>query len=325
MTTELLPVSLPDVFSSRLRDSRRPPDGKLHCSSDLVGSLRHSQLRAAGAPERPSTTADDVVLMTGTLWHSWANEALLEARLPVMQEVKLDRWMPEGWSGTADWVFWSDEHKGFVLGDLKTIKGDGIPWIIRDGTKPEHLWQLSAYYWALVKAGFPMVKGVAVLYWPKDRGTRSDASVVPTVQECEPFGMEVVLEQMQERWQLTKAYLADVDSMRTYAEGGTTKYVGWDAPHSWFLRDSLAPEQERVQKVAWNAAAGGWDLRLVPHWSAAYCPFEAPLCGCSEHGITKIGSYSLDGLYTPRKGYQESSPLVQPDQWDIARRRKGAQ
>jgi hypothetical protein len=30
-------------------------------------------------------------------------------------------------------------EKGFVLGDLKTIKGDGIPWIIKDGAKLEHL------------------------------------------------------------------------------------------------------------------------------------------------------------------------------------------
>lgn len=78
------------------REMRRPPDGLLHASGDLVGSLRDAQLRAAGAPMRPFSVADEVVLMTGTLWHTWANEALLAARLPVMQEVKLDRWLPEG-------------------------------------------------------------------------------------------------------------------------------------------------------------------------------------------------------------------------------------
>jgi hypothetical protein len=51
--------------------------------------------------------------------------------------VKLDRWMPEGWSGTADWVFWNADLGGFVLGDLETIKGDGITWIEKDGAKSE--------------------------------------------------------------------------------------------------------------------------------------------------------------------------------------------
>jgi tetratricopeptide (TPR) repeat protein len=41
----------------------------------LVRSLRHAQLTAAGAPRRPTTLTDDVVLMTGTLWHQFADDA----------------------------------------------------------------------------------------------------------------------------------------------------------------------------------------------------------------------------------------------------------
>jgi len=52
-----------------------------------------------------------------------------------MEEVNLTAWMPEGWSGTADYVFYNAEARGFVLGDLKTIKGDGITWIERDGAR----------------------------------------------------------------------------------------------------------------------------------------------------------------------------------------------
>ena len=59
--------------------------------------------------------------MTGTLWHGWAHEALVRTGMPFMQEVKLDRWLPEGWSGTADWVFWNADLGGFVLGDMKTM------------------------------------------------------------------------------------------------------------------------------------------------------------------------------------------------------------
>jgi len=67
-----------------------------------VGSLRDAQLRAAGAPERPSGLADDVVLMKGRC-------------------------------GTTGRIKPSCRLGGFVLGDLTTIKGNGIPWINNDG------------------------------------------------------------------------------------------------------------------------------------------------------------------------------------------------
>ena len=67
-----------------------------------------------------------------------------------MAEVNLTPWMPTGWSGTADWLFWHPEYEGFVLGDLKTSKGEAIKWKERDGMSEEHLWQLSAYWHALI-------------------------------------------------------------------------------------------------------------------------------------------------------------------------------
>jgi hypothetical protein len=67
-------------------------------------------------------------------------------------------------------VFWNADLRGFVLGDMKTIKGDGVAWIEKDGAKKEHIAQLSRYWHALVAMGLPMVKGFGVLYWPKDRG-----------------------------------------------------------------------------------------------------------------------------------------------------------
>src|SRR5262245_31164766 len=78
-----------DAISRRRRCSaemRLPADVLLHASGDLVGSIHHAQLRAAGAPQRPATVANEVVLMTGT---TPANEALLASRIPVMQEVSV--------------------------------------------------------------------------------------------------------------------------------------------------------------------------------------------------------------------------------------------
>jgi len=58
------------LLNNTLRGDRRPPDGKLHPSGDLIGSLRHAQLRAAGAPTIESEIVSDTRLMTGTQWHS---------------------------------------------------------------------------------------------------------------------------------------------------------------------------------------------------------------------------------------------------------------
>jgi hypothetical protein len=123
-----------------------------------------------------------VVLMTGTLWHSWANEALMGAGLPVMQEVKLTQWMPDGWSGTADWVFYNADLRGFVLGDLKTIKGDGIPWIERDGAKLEHRWQWFAYWCALREASNRS---------PRLQGRLSGAQSVTLIQKRHRIGRDL--------------------------------------------------------------------------------------------------------------------------------------
>lgn len=307
----ILPVDVPGLLQERLRSMRRPPDGLLHPSGDLVGSLRHAQLRAAGAPTRPTELADDVVLMTGTMWHEFAHAALVDAGHPVMIEVKLTPWLPEGWAGTADWVFFDPDRGAFVLGDKKTIKGDGLQWVERDGVKAEHLWQLSAYWHALYDMGLPLVKGFGVLYWPKDRGTRLDTLPRPLVQDCEPLPRETVFGEMESRWAATKTYLDAVyPSVR----------IGHESPD--YLNEFLAPEQERVQKVSWSKPTSTFDLKLVPHWTARYCPFPPELCGCGEQGVTKIGAFDLDGDYRPRKGYESIEPTTRPDAKDLNRRRR---
>lgn len=58
-----------------------------------------------------------------------AHDALVSAGTTFMQEVKLDRWLPTGWSGPADWAFFVAERGAFVLGDIKTIKGNGVQYI----------------------------------------------------------------------------------------------------------------------------------------------------------------------------------------------------
>ena len=322
----MLHFDLTELLEKQLADERRPPDGLLHPSGDLIGSLRHAQLRAAGAPTVASEIVSDVRLMTGTMWHSFFEATFRQARLPVMTEVRLDRWLPEGWTGTADWLMWSDEYRAFVLGDLKTIKGEGMTFVERDGIKDEHLWQLSAYWYAAEAMGIPLVKTFLVLYLPQNVPTGE--SVSPFLAEGRPLDREIVMFQMQDRWAKTKAYLAELDATKrrhlnqASATVGVTPYAHFlSPPYAGYINDKLAPEQERVQILRWNGKQGVYDVKLAPHWSAAYCPYPNELCACSEQGTEKIGQfrfYEGDGLpdnldsvyYDPRKGYEDIEPTV---------------
>lgn len=305
-------MDLTSLLRQRLAESRRPPDGKLHPSGDLLGSLRHAQLRLAGAPTIESQIVSDTRLMTGTMWHSYLGEMLVRSGVPFMQEVKVTPGLPEGWSGTADAVFWDPDCRGFVLGDFKTIKGEGMKWVLKDGAKEEHIWQLSSYWHALYNMGLPMVKGFAVWYLPQNDTTERDELIEPVLMECDPLPRDLLWGVMEDRWAACQGYLVSLDY--------------FDGAYSGFVTDKLAPEIGRVQKLYWNGKQKVFDLKLMPHWSAQFCPYPEELCGCSTQGSNKIGHYTLDGEYVPRKEdeFKDIEPLIEPSASDYRSKRKEA-
>lgn len=323
---ELIPVDLTSLFIEAIEADKRPPDGKLHASSDLVGSLRHTQLRAIGAPQRPANIASQIRLMTGTLWHRFLESLLHANGIEVHTEVKLDEWLPSGWSGTADYVFKHPEYDAYVLGDLKTTKGESMFFINRDGAKREHIWQLSAYFWALVDAGKPMLDSVGVLYVPMNDISSGDTPA-PSWQEVTPIPRDVIHPVMEERSESVSTLRADIalegyrfdsngllEEFRVPGWSENTKLLEW-------LGEVLAPEQEREQKKVWDGKKSVYNVVLTPHWSAAYCDWDEPLCNCRNQGQTKIGEYNLDGDYTPRKGYENIEPVVSPTRKELNERR----
>lgn len=301
----LFPHDLPNVFLGEIKEQQRPPDGLLHASSDLTGSLRHVMLRAVGAPSKSRSIASGIRLMHGTLWHEWFHSILIKRGIPFFHELNLTPYMPEGWGGTADWVFWHPEYHAFILGDLKTTKGEGMFWINKAGAKDEHIWQLSAYFHALVAMGLPMVNGAGVMYWPMNDTTDSDV-IMPSIQEVEPLPEEVVVGRMSERWAQVKQYKESLPW-----EGGEILLRELGVSDS-YLTDDLAPVQERIQKIVWSKPQGVFNVVLTPHWSARFCDYAAPLCTCSEPGTTKIGHYTLEGEFVTREGFEDVHPLVRP-------------
>ena len=318
----MLPIDVVQVVSGRLTEDIRPfNDGKLHPSSDLVGSLRHSMLRAAGAPTIESKFTQNLTLWIGRQIHHMVGDSLEAKGVPVMREVSVEPWLPDGWTGTADLVFYDPAKDGWVLADVKGQKGESFRFLQQDGAKEEHIWQVSAYWWALYDMGLPMVDGFTMIYLPKNDTTDKWDRVEPMAIECDVLDQEVVWDVMTQRWEDTSEYLQSV-----YGHSG-------EAPEHW-INEYLAEPQERVQKMWWNGKQGVWDIKLAPHWSADYCPFPNELCDCSEQPTNKIGHWQIEEIpvahtpeikvhdveYVPRKGYEDIEPQLKPTSQEVDKR-----
>lgn len=284
----------------------------------LNGSIRHAQLDVAGAPKVASEVMSEITLWTGTLWHDWLHNTLRNLGVPYMAEIDVTPWLPPGWGGRPDGVFFHPDSREWVLGDYKTQKGEGMRFILRDGAKEEHRFQTSLYWHGLRKMGLPMSKKIGVLYLPKNDTRRKDEIIEPVLMDFEPIPTR----------QLTSIAKTRLNRVLTYEESlpfvpssVQIRELGTDPDEielpaleegDW-LTDALDPVQERQQRVYFDGKTETWDVKLVPHWSAAYCPFPDTLCDCNTHGETKIGMYDVDGsTYIPRKGYEDIEPIVTP-------------
>jgi hypothetical protein len=295
MVNELLPFDITEILHTERQKERRPNDFLLHASSHLEGSLRHAQLDVAGAPKLEESLTRDMPLWIGTLLHEEIHRMLRKVGVPYMAEVNMNPWLPRGWGGTADAFIWNPQLKAFVLTDFKSSKGAGMKWIERDGAKVEHVKQTSAYWHAARKMGLPLAKKVGVYYLPKD----GDAE--PLLVDFDPLPVKELAKTMRDRHGSVSDYVSSLPKPNPrplYTEE--------------YVTDALAPVQERQQRIYYDKTTDTWDVKLVPHWSTAYCPFPDELCDCRTQGTTKIGTYDFDGTYWPRKGYEQIEPTVTP-------------
>ncbi|MDE2101494.1 MAG: hypothetical protein KGL39_29885 [Patescibacteria group bacterium] len=238
----------------------------------------------------------------GSLVHEDIHRILRKIGVPYMAEVNMTPWLPRGWGGTADAFVWNPDLKAFVLTDFKTSKGESMKYIANGGAKIEHVKQTSAYWHAAKKMGLPLVKKIGVYYLPKN-DTRG-GGVEPLLMEFEPVPVRDLAKDMKYRHGRVTEY---VDSLPYFLRDRID-----GAPVEHWVTDALEPVQQREQKLYWDRYSDTWELKLVPHWSAAYCPYPHELCDCGSQGTTKIGFYDFDGTYYPRDGYEDIAPLVSP-------------
>ena len=297
MSRDLLTVDLAGVIDAGIRSDR--DDGMLHPSTHLAAPLRHAQLDRAGAPKPQRPFADQMTLHIGTMIHEWLHDELRKQGVPYMAEVNLGPWMPPGWNGTADAVVWNPELKAFVLVDFKTSKGESIQYRERSGASEEHILQTSIYWHALRKMGVPLAKAIGVLYIPKNQ-TRS-GDIRPLLVDFDPLPVRKLKAQMDERKRAVDKYLCSLPKPNPRPL----------LPDE-FVTEELAPEPDMEQRIYTDKATGRQVLKLVPKWMTRYCPYEAPLCTCSSQKSFVIGSFTDDGGYVPRAGYEDIAPEVAP-------------
>jgi hypothetical protein len=305
----VLPFDFTEIICEELDAGRRPNDGLLHASSHLTGSLRHAQLDVVGAPKVESDLISNLRMFTGTMYHTWLADTMRKQGIPFMAEVNLTPWMPLGWGGTADYLILNPDLDAFVLADLKTTKGEGMFYIKRDGAKLEHKWQLSMY-WHAAKKMFggtaKIAKVVAVLYLPLNDTRNKEEAIEPTLVDFEPIPLDELLATATFRAEAVAEYKSSIGLGSVIVRGPEQMEL------ADFLTDKLAPVQERVQTLYFDRKTETYDVKLMPHWSAQFCPFPEELCDCNTQGQTKIGYYDTDGTYIARTGYEEIVPTVAP-------------
>jgi len=294
--------------------ARRTPDGLAHASSDLIGSLRHTQLAIAGAPTLGEDLVRSMPLWIGTLLHEEIHRMLRQVGVPYMAEVSMTPWLPAGWGGTLDALIWNPDLKAFVLTDFKTTKGESLRYLIRDGAKQEHIAQTSLYWHAARKMGLPLAKKLAVYYLPKNE-TRGPNPTEPVLIDFDPLPARQIHGEAKRRF----GRVSDYEKSLPFLSQGRAIRAGMkdEAEHehqsieAW-LTDELEPVQPREQRTFFDRASETHELKLVPNWSTAYCPFPDSLCDCRTQGTEKLGTFDTDGTYWPRRGREGVNPEAFP-------------
>lgn len=304
-----LPLDFTEILHTELTRQRRENDHLAHASSHMKGSLRHAQLDVAGAPKVANSLLSEITLMTGTMWHTFIHDTLRRLGVPYMAEVNLTPWLPAGWAGTADAFIWDPGLKAFNLVDFKTTKGESMRYIRTGGAKDEHIAQVSLYWHAAKKMGIPLVKQAHTLYVPKNDTRSKDEIIEPILAEFTPLPAKQLMAEAKQRWGRISDYVKSVGG----EPGQEVPDLG--RPVSGWLTDELEPVQTRTQRVFFDRATGVHEVRLVPHWSAAFCPFPPELCSCSTQSTNKIGFFDIDGEFVYRKGYEDVPLEVDTPAW----------
>lgn len=285
---------LMEAYEKALELGDREPDNLLHASKHIWWPLRFSQLEFAGHPMGKPEFLDRINMLTGTLHHKFIEEFLKKQKNVwyelVASEVDLTPYLPNGWTGTADWVFYDKEADHCILGDLKTIKPEAVQHLT--GIKDDHLAQLSCYNYGLTKAGYTMAPELFVFYLPKNKVWTHD--VKPQQLSSVPIqNIHLIMESIKDK---VDYYVAK--------------------PEPMFLENMPDP----VYKYSYNKLMNVFDVKQYPDWREAYtCPFDEKLC--PRTSIRKVGHWNSSRKWVTK--YAEHRNRKYPIPTDAEFRKRG--
>ena len=259
---------LVDVIKWKVSEPR--VDEYLHFSSDLTND-RHTAIgRFHPKPHTIKHWANTFPLLQGTAVH--------EAFHEIMEDVEDWNYISEQpiyytgtdmafeWMGTADAYLETPDTEYWLL-DYKTTSGASLSFL--DGPKPEHLFQVSAYYHFGVTV--PNLR-LGVLYIPTSPDYRRRWSD-PVFYEVDPLPKEQIIKRMLD----VEQAIIDYDTLGK-------------------VPDVLMGEYKWKN----NKKERKWDLTYYPHYSSQYCPWageENDPCGCSKLKSEYIGCwYYYNGI-----------------------------
>lgn len=261
-------LNIAGKLKQSLLEGNRKPDGLLHCSG--LAHCEYSQIQQAMGEvnETEPDLIDLTVMYTGTMWHKVIQDNYGDTW--VWKEQDVSDYMPEGWSGTIDGLILPDQTVR-VLVDVKTMNGEGMRYI--KGVKPEHRWQVSAYYWAVnryIKMTWPdsnikLHPQAVIFYMPVSRA--KDYVAEPIEIWFDPLPEDVVIAEMEKR----------ATALQWYKDTGEN--IG-----------ELMP-----MEITEKRSTGGWKtIHMANNWWVNYCP--AKDCPCAKRSAKLLGKRDPGGM-----------------------------
>lgn len=261
-----MPETIELLVDSMFED--REDDGLLHCSGDILAPMHHLYLNKLGAEKKPNDAASKLRMLTGTLWHERFEEVVYE--LGGISEIPLAEGLPEGWAGTADALIPSErriperEAPAYRLQDLKTTSVAGLRmnyWI-----KDTHLWQVSAYYWALDAMGYNIDPEFDILYVGVSgyRPIPSDSEMAYKTLTSKPLPKDVVWNRLERRMRALE---------------NLTELPEQDYEYVWEYGIDKKNGLHRVKRT---------------HWLTKFCPYDEMACSCNDPDNIAIEHFDVD-------------------------------
>ena len=241
-------------------------DDRLHFSQHLQHDRHTAIYHVYGYPTTRQTWGRLFPLLQGTGVHDVVHRAMADIYpkyIPEHEIVAYHEKLRYHWGGTAD-AYVEIDGQAWLL-DYKTISGPGT-YFLGDEPKPEHVWQVSAYY----HFGPTQNVKTGILYLP----TGPDYTGLwhePSFFEFTPIAKSKLVAKMRE---VERA-------CDEYSMSGKLP----PAPEGTYTWKKVRRKKDLPEK---------WELNYKPHYLSMFCPW-APLdddpCGCSHEKARKVAVY----------------------------------